>query len=133
LQSSLENPFQFGIYISLLMYNLFDIFMVMYFGNEIKVSRSRLSYCFFESNWIEQSALYKQCVIIIMEVLKQPQELVILKLYPLNLKTFSSVSYKIGFNILRIDILSLLVAKERDKQFINILTMPHIIEHGKKL
>lgn len=73
------------------MYNLFDIFMVMYFGNEIKVATNCLSNCFFESNWMEQSAMYKRCVVIVMEVLKQPQELVIRKIYPLDLRTFSSV------------------------------------------
>lgn len=66
--------------------------MVMYFGNEIKFYYSKLIYCLFESNWIDQLKSIKDDIIILTEVLKQPQELVILKLYPMNLDTFTSVS-----------------------------------------
>lgn len=91
LQSSHANALQHAVYVVALLHNIFDIFMIMFLGNEIKSSRDRLSYCLFESNWIEQSKSCKKCIIILTEVLKQPQELVIWKLYPLNLKTFTSV------------------------------------------
>lgn len=80
-------------YFSAVLYNTFDIFMIMYFGNEIEVSSGRLIYCLFESNWIEQSKAFKKHVIILTEVLKQPQQLVVIKLYPLNLATFTTVSF----------------------------------------
>ena len=86
-----------------LIYNCFDIFVLMYLGNEIKLSSHRLSYCLFESNWIEQSPTCKRYIIIMTEVLKEPHEMIIGKLYPLNLKTFSSVSFtfeeKMYFNL----------------------------------
>ncbi len=65
--------------------------MVMYLGNEIKLSSDELSHCVYESNWIEQTESCKKCIIILTERLKQPQELIIGKLYPLNLVTFTSV------------------------------------------
>lgn len=66
--------------------------MLMYMGNEIKLSSDRLSYCLFESNWIDESQSYKKYVLILAEVVKQPHELIIGKLYPLNLKTFTKAS-----------------------------------------
>lgn len=66
--------------------------MVTYLGNQIKLSSNRLSYCLFQSNWIEQSKPTRKCIITLTEVLKQPQVLVIWKLYPLDLQTFTSVS-----------------------------------------
>lgn len=66
--------------------------MVMYLGNEIKVSSNRLSYCLFESTWIVQTRDCKKYMIIMTEVLKKPQELIAGKLYPLNMRTFTSVS-----------------------------------------
>lgn len=75
----------------MLVYNLFDISVVMYLGNEIKLASDRVSYSLFETDWIEQTLLCKKYIIIMTEVLKKPQELIIGKLYPLNLQTFTSV------------------------------------------
>lgn len=66
--------------------------MVMYLANEIKLSSERLSYCLFESEWMEQSKICKKYMIIVLEVLKQPQKLVIASLWQLNLDTFTSVN-----------------------------------------
>lgn len=74
------------------MYNIFDIFMVMYFGNEIKLSSDRLSYCLFESNWHEQSEANKKYMLMMMNFFVKPQELIIGKVFPLTLQTFMSVS-----------------------------------------
>ncbi len=82
---------QDGFYCMTLGYSVFDIFMVMYLGNEIELSSDELSFCVYESNWIEQTEACKMCIIILMERLKRPQELVVGKLYPLNLLTFTSV------------------------------------------
>lgn len=76
----------------MIMYNLFDIFMVMYLGNEIKLASHRLSSCLFESKWIEQSQETKKHVVIVTEMIKCPKELIVGKLYPLNLQTFVWVS-----------------------------------------
>ncbi|XP_037028720.1 odorant receptor 94a-like [Bradysia coprophila] len=85
-----------------LLYGFFDIFMVMYLANDITVSSDRLSYCLFESNWIEQTESCKKYVLIMAEMLKKPQQLVIL-IYPMNLETFMKIvngAYSM-FNILK--------------------------------
>lgn len=66
--------------------------MVTYLGNEIKLASNRLMYSLFESNWIEHSELCKNYIIILTEFLKKPTELVVGKLYPLNMETFNRVS-----------------------------------------
>ncbi|XP_037028512.1 odorant receptor 94b-like [Bradysia coprophila] len=101
--SSENNLIQTVINCVILIYNTFDIFVVMYFGNEIKYHYSQLIYCLFESDWINQLDTVKRNIIILTEVLKQPQDLVILKLYPMNLETFTSIvklTYSM-FNILQ--------------------------------
>lgn len=66
--------------------------MITYLGNEIRLSSGQLSYCLFESkNWFDQPLLTKKRVIIFAELLKKPQVLVISKVYPLTLDTFTSV------------------------------------------
>ncbi len=74
-----------------LAYSIFDIFMIMYLGNEIKLSSDELTHRMYESSWIDQTESCKKCIIILMERLKRPQELVVGNLYPLNLETFTSV------------------------------------------
>lgn len=67
--------------------------MVMYFANEIKLESNRLSYCLFESNWIDELKL-GGFITIVSEVLKQPHELIICKIYPMDLEAFTAVSLK---------------------------------------
>ncbi len=75
----------------ILFVNGFDLFIVLYLGNEITISSSELMYCVFESDWIWQSEAMVMDFIILTEVLKKPQQLIILKVYPMNLDTFTSV------------------------------------------
>lgn len=75
------------MYACVLMYAIFDIFLVMYLANEITVASDRISYCLFESNWVDQSELCKRIVLVLGEILKQPQHLVVL-IYDMNLETF---------------------------------------------
>lgn len=79
------------IYLAVLSLHIFEIFMVMYFGNEIKSSSNQLSYYLFESNWINQSTSCKVCVIIFGGLLKRPHQMVVGKVYPLTLETFTKV------------------------------------------
>lgn len=90
-QNSDENILQSVIFIAILLYEIFDIFLLMYFTNEITVASGQLQYRLFESDWIEQSQFCKKCIIILSEVLKKPHLLVVL-VYPLNLETFARVS-----------------------------------------
>lgn len=78
-----------------LFYNIFEIFLIMNFGNEIKLASDRLSYCLFESDWINRPQTTKKIVLIFGEFLKQPHQLTVLKLYPLNLETFTRVSVEV--------------------------------------
>ncbi|XP_037043835.1 putative odorant receptor 71a [Bradysia coprophila] len=89
--SSNDNILQTELYVAILVYVFFDIFLVMYLANGITVASDRLAYCFFESNWIEQTQSCKKYVLIMGEAFKRPQRLVIL-IYPLNLETFMTVS-----------------------------------------
>ena len=72
-------------------YSFFDIFVLMYLGNEIKFFSGRLTYCLYESNWIEQTESCKKCIVIMAEGLKKPKELKVGRIYPLNMMTFTSV------------------------------------------
>lgn len=92
MQSSHNHLAQDAFFGGLLLYNLFDIFVVMYLGNEIELSSNRLSRRLFESKWMEQTEKCKKYLMIVTEVVKQPRELIVGKLYPLNLQTFSYVS-----------------------------------------
>lgn len=82
----------FTICIGLLFYSTIDIFIVMFLGNEIKISSTRLLYCLFESSWMEQTETCKRKMIILSEVLKRHKLIMVAKLYPLNLEVFNSVS-----------------------------------------
>ncbi|XP_037034325.1 putative odorant receptor 71a [Bradysia coprophila] len=100
--SSNQNIVQIEFYVVVVLYAIFDIFLIMYLANDITVASDRLSYCLFKSNWIEQTQLCKKYVVIMCEVLKQPQQLVVL-MYPMNLETFMTIvngAYSM-FNLLK--------------------------------
>ncbi|XP_037025588.1 odorant receptor 94b-like [Bradysia coprophila] len=97
------NSFERLLYFLVFFYFISDLFIITYFGNEIMLSSNRLSYCLFESDWYNQPQSTKKCVVIFGEHLKQPQQLVICKLYPLTLETFTRIlnsAYSM-FNILK--------------------------------
>ncbi|XP_037039748.1 putative odorant receptor 71a [Bradysia coprophila] len=84
-------------------YNIAELFMITYFGNEIMLSSSRLTYSLFESEWIGQPQSTIKCIIIFGEYLKRSHEMLIGKLYPLTLETFTRIlksSYSL-FNIIK--------------------------------
>ncbi|XP_037032438.1 uncharacterized protein LOC119071566 [Bradysia coprophila] len=100
--ASNQNFVKTEFYVVELLYGIFDIFLVMYLANDITLASDRLSYCLFESNWIEQTESCKKYVLIMGEVLKQPQQLAVL-IYPMNLETFMTIinrAYSM-FNILK--------------------------------
>ncbi|XP_037039747.1 odorant receptor Or2-like [Bradysia coprophila] len=84
-------------------YNIAELFMITYFGNEIMLSSSHLMYSLFECDWIGQPHSTIKCIITFGEYLKQSHEILIGKLYPLTLETFTRItnsSYSL-FNILK--------------------------------
>lgn len=60
------------------------------------LSSNRLSYSLFESDWTDQPQSTKMCILIFGEYLRQPHELIIGKLYPLTLETFTMVCLNFG-------------------------------------
>nr|QGW45410.1 odorant receptor 37 [Bradysia odoriphaga] len=97
-----ENLVERFVYMYSFIYNISELFMITYLGNDIKLSSNRLSYSLFESPWIDQPLSTNKCVIIFGEFLKQPHVLLIGKLYPLTLETFNKIlnsAYSM-FNIL---------------------------------
>lgn len=91
-QSSHDDLAQDAFYAIVLSFCFFDTFALMYLGNEIMLSSDGLSYCLFESTWTEQTQSCKMCIIIMVERLKQPQQLVVGILFSLDLESFSIVS-----------------------------------------
>lgn len=90
-QNVSDNSMELLIHVFTLIYNISEIFMITYLGNEIMLSSDNLSYRLFESDWIDQTRNARLCVIIFGEYLKKSQVMVIGKLYPLTLETFMTV------------------------------------------
>nr|QGW45385.1 odorant receptor 12 [Bradysia odoriphaga] len=91
------------IHAYILVYNISEIFMITYFGNEIMLSSDSLTYSLFESDWVDQPQSTKRSVMVFAEYLKQSHQLMVAKLYPLNLATFTEIirsAYSM-FNILK--------------------------------
>lgn len=93
VRNEISYKMEFTVFIT---YSFFDIFTLTYLGNELIVSSDRLSYCLFESNWMENVRLDKRSIFILGESLKQSREMIIGRIYPLNLKTFTKVNYAGG-------------------------------------
>lgn len=105
----MDNPLQLFIYVVILSYSIFDIFMITFYGNEIKLASDRLSYCLYESNWCDRSQSIKKDVLIFGEFLMQPRQLIVLKLYPLSLGMFTKVDFVLSVCKMTFDELSLRV------------------------
>ncbi|KAG4070078.1 hypothetical protein HA402_013738 [Bradysia odoriphaga] len=91
------------VHLSSLAYNVAGIFITTYLGNEIMLTSNRLTYCAFESDWYNQPQSTKLIITILDEFLQQPQVMVVAKLYPLTLETFTRIlnfAYS-TFNILK--------------------------------
>lgn len=96
MQSTHENLFQDTFYIAVLFYAFLDSFMLMYLGNEIRLASDGLLYSLYESNWLEQTELSKQILLIVVERLKKPQELRVGKLFYMNMESFNVVRQNEG-------------------------------------
>ncbi|XP_037039737.1 putative odorant receptor 71a [Bradysia coprophila] len=91
------------VHVYSLFYNTAELLMITYLGNDILLSSSDLTYSLFESEWIGQPQSTQKCIVIFGEYLKQSHEMLIGKLYPLTLETFTRIlnsSYSL-FNILK--------------------------------
>ncbi|XP_037039744.1 putative odorant receptor 71a [Bradysia coprophila] len=91
------------VHIYMFFYHTAELFMITYFGNEILVTSGRLSFSLFEADWVDQPPSTTKCIIIFGEYLRQSHQLLIGRLYPLTLETFTRIlksSYSL-FNILK--------------------------------
>lgn len=70
-----------------------QIFMLCYFGNEIIIKSNSLSMCIYNSNWTNFNLHYRKIMLVFMERLKKHSQVLVGKLFPLNLDTFTSVWY----------------------------------------
>lgn len=89
LSDSVNN---FVKYVSLMGIYTYEIFMLMYFGNEVSLSSEELLTSVYESNWMDSSMRYRKLALTLMERLKRKEEMKIAKLFPLNLNMMTSVS-----------------------------------------
>lgn len=93
----------------------------MYLGNEIMLSSDRLTYCLFESNWIDQPQATKKLIILFVERLKKPHVIEI-GLYTLSLGTFTGVRVNVDLsNILSQSILTSLQILKFAYDMFNVL------------
>lgn len=79
-------------YVSLMGIYTYEIFMLMYFGNEVLLSSEKLLTSVYESNWMDLSMRYRKMALTLMERLKREEEMTIAKIFPLNLKMMTSVT-----------------------------------------
>lgn len=82
------------MYVSLMGIYNYEISLLMFYGNEVTLASEELIRCVYNSNWMDLSIRYRRIALIFMERLKKPQEMLIGKVFPLNLKSLSSVCIK---------------------------------------
>ncbi|KAJ6635359.1 putative odorant receptor 71a [Pseudolycoriella hygida] len=91
--SPIENIIQYCFFVSFLMGVVIQIFLPCYFGNEIMLTSAALSNHVYSSSWHSFSLKYRKLVITFMERLKRTRTLLVGKLFPLSLDTFTSIVY----------------------------------------
>lgn len=68
-----------------------QIYIPCYYGNEIMLQSNALINHIYFSNWTEMTQRSKRSIIIFMERLKRETQIIVGKLFPLNLETFTTV------------------------------------------
>lgn len=79
------------MYFSLTGIYSFEIFLLMYYGNEVTLASEDLFTGVYKSNWMDSSLRFRKTAITFRERLKKPQEMKIGKVFPMNLKMLTSV------------------------------------------
>lgn len=86
-----DNQFKIIVHIALIGYYIFDIFLTMYFGNLIILKSDDLRTSLYQSNWTQQSMKFRRISMILLERLRNPTIILVGKLFPLSLDTFTAV------------------------------------------
>lgn len=84
---------EYGFYIFFSLSLITQICLPCYFGNEVIVKSERLPLCAYSSHWYQFSPIYKKNLIMFMERMKRTSHILIGKMFPLSLATFTSVSF----------------------------------------
>lgn len=86
-------PFHYIFYLMAVSYLVLEIYIIMYFGNEIECASDQLSTCLFQCDWINQPIGNRKYVVTLMEFLRQPRRIFVgyWIVFPLDLETFTSV------------------------------------------
>lgn len=69
-----------------------QIFLPCYFGNELIVSSTALSKHSYFSNWMDMTKESRKIFICLLERLKCESQIVVGKLFPLSLETYTTVN-----------------------------------------
>jgi len=96
-KNRLQEPFlknfnNFAMYVFLGGTYIFEIFVLIYYGNEIALASDQLSFRVYESNWMCMPIKCRKLMIIIMEQWRKPQELIVGKIFPMRIKLLTSVN-----------------------------------------
>lgn len=70
----------------------FEIFVIIYFANEVSLKCDQLNYCIFESNWTDMSLKWKKLMINFCEKCKKPKEFVVGKIFTMRMDLLTSVT-----------------------------------------
>lgn len=81
------------VHIALIGYYIFDIFLTMHFGHLIILKSVQLESCLYQSNWTQQSMKFRQIAMILFERFRAPTCILVGKLFPLSLVTFTRVIF----------------------------------------
>lgn len=81
-----------AMYLSLGGVYSFEIFVLVYFANEISLESNRLSGCIYESNWTSMLPTYQKLIVIVGEKWRNTKQLVVGKMFPMRITILKSVN-----------------------------------------
>lgn len=87
-----DNFTEFSFFLFFLVCQLAQIFLPCFLGNEVIFSSNGLLNSAYNSSWELMSDDYRKLLIILMERLKHGSRILVGKLFPLSLDTFTSVN-----------------------------------------
>lgn len=82
-------------YIGLVFSLITQIFVPCYFGNKIIIQSDELTTDVYASSWMDSTKFHGKLIIVLMERLKRNTRILVAQLFPLSLKTFTSVGTNI--------------------------------------
>lgn len=98
LQESISENFNnFAMYCSLGGIYIFEIFILVYFSNEIVLESDRLTHSIYGSNWTCMSLKWRKLMVIIVEKWKKPKQLVVGKIFAMRIQLLTSVTIRKKF------------------------------------